>query len=437
MKSKCSLTLFALAAIALALLAPGCIGGTPAATPTPTPEPSATPEITPTPTPAPTMTPSPVPEETASPTPAPTITPTPEAGFRKQPYLLLAGDPTKVVVRWQASTPPDSTAIEWGRTPACGDGRIQPNASAGTLFSATLENVSPSTRMYYRVTVGGEWFDASFVSPPGTGDDSALFYAYGDSADSPETHSLVAAAILSDRETVTSPRPAVLLHAGDIVEQGGTEAEWDRELFNGDYATLAALHATLPASYAVGNHDAPDGNATLFGEYLNARVLPSPGNYYYSFDWGAAHFLVLDTYTSDVSPGSAEYRWIERDLAGTRKSWKVVVLHHAIYSAGGQHAPDAALQLSLPPLFERTGVDIVVQAHDHYYSRATVNGIPYIVVGGASSQLYTPSGGAPQTVKSESVNHFARCAISGDQISCDAVSVDGRVIDSFTSWNRQ
>ena len=57
---------------------------------------------------------------------------------------------------------------------------------------------------------------------------------------------------------------------------------------------------------------------------------------YYSFDYGPAHITVVDQYVS-FAPGSAQYIWLENDLAASQKLWKFVILHEPAWSAAGGH----------------------------------------------------------------------------------------------------
>src|SRR6185503_15453317 len=118
----------------------------------------------------------------------------------------------------------------------------------------------------------------------------------------------------------------------------------------------------------LGNHDW----STASGQpWRDAFVTPANNaagsENYYSFDFGNAHFTVLNSNQS-TSPGSAQHDFLEEDLAATSQRWKFVVFHHPVYSSS-QHGSDTTIRSNLTPLFDAYGVDVVFMGHDHDYER--------------------------------------------------------------------
>jgi hypothetical protein len=88
----------------------------------------------------------------------------------------------------------------------------------------------------------------------------------------------------------------------------------------------------------------------------------------YSFDYGDAHFLCLDS-NDYVDPASADLQaWIEADLSGTDAPWKFVVYHHPAFNVGNEHYAEQHMRV-LAPIFEKHGVDFVLNGHEHTYQR--------------------------------------------------------------------
>ena len=92
-----------------------------------------------------------------------------------------------------------------------------------------------------------------------------------------------------------------------------------------------------------------------------------------------------------MSPGNAQYDFLERELSTSNDRWKVVYFHYPPYVSGGYQVEDLR---QLSPVFERYGVDLVINSHTIVYERShpltkgTVdydNGIVYIVAGGAGA----------------------------------------------------
>jgi hypothetical protein len=162
---------------------------------------------------------------------------------------------------------------------------------------------------------------------------------------------------------------------------------------------------------------------------------PYVGNYYWSTDYGPAHFAFIDQYI-DYSPGSTQYNWLENDLASTNKEWVFIVLHAPGYSADGYHDDSWDVQNYIQPLCETYGVDIVFAGHNHNYSRCTVNGVTHLTTGGGGAPQVTPDPYYnPYIDACERALHFCKIAINGTQLDATIVRADGSWIETFTLWH--
>ncbi len=342
--------------------------------------------------------------------------------FRKAPYLIYPGTSTDMQVIWQL----DSTAtceIAWGIDPS------YPSGVAETVeygddhqHSYTIPDLTPGERYFYRVTAGDENEWGMFRAAPAAETSRIGFIAYGDTRSNPAVHDSVAAGMIS----FILEHPlfhTFVLSVGDLVYNGNRETDWDNQFFDPAYPFIQAILANAPYQTARGNHD---GSGTLFGKYF---PYPFAGGTYWSFDYGPAHFTVIDQYT----PGPEQLVWIANDLATTDKPWKFIVLHEPGWSAGG-HGNDEDVQTYIQPLCEEYGVTIVFAGHNHYYARAVVNGVHHVTTGGGGAPLYQPNPGYPNVVASSKSYHFCTVEIDGNIIEFDAMKPDGEIIDSFTGY---
>ena len=88
----------------------------------------------------------------------------------------------------------------------------------------------------------------------------------------------------------------------------------------------------------------------------------------YSFDNGDAHFLCLDANTY-VDPTDKDLQaWVAQDLSSTNARWKFVVYHQPAFNVGKEHHTEQQMR-ALCPLFEKHGVDIILNGHEHTYQR--------------------------------------------------------------------
>ncbi len=184
----------------------------------------------------------------------------------------------------------------------------------------------------------------------------------------------------------------------------------------------------------LGNHDVRhrDGAAYLDNFY---PPLHNPGSTkrFYSFDWGGAHFVALDSelYHDDRGAGPEEQKaFLERDLATTRKRWKFAFLHRSLYSSS-RHGPDELIREDLEPLFARYCVDVVFSGHDHVYERtAPVMGVTHVVSGGGGRELYR-AGKERWTACSNSAHHAVLVRIGDSRLDLEAIEPDGNVFDRW------
>ena len=89
----------------------------------------------------------------------------------------------------------------------------------------------------------------------------------------------------------------------------------------------------------------------------------------FSFDYGNAHWTVLDSnpYVDWTNP---ELRaWVERDLAAAQnRTWRFVAFHHPGFNSSKAHFNDQQMRL-LAEVFEAGRVDVVFSGHVHNYQR--------------------------------------------------------------------
>jgi Calcineurin-like phosphoesterase len=110
-----------------------------------------------------------------------------------------------------------------------------------------------------------------------------------------------------------------------------------------------------------------------FTEYMKHFNMDSP---FYSFDYGNVHFLSMATAKNRVIPyneTSEQYKFVKDDLkkAHDNKSinWIIVYSFRSFYSSNTTHPGLDELQDLYHPLFDKYGVDVVLQAHNHNYQR--------------------------------------------------------------------
>lgn len=115
---------------------------------------------------------------------------------------------------------------------------------------------------------------------------------------------------------------------------------------------------------AIGNHDMEKLNV-----YTNHFGLREE---YYSFNYYNVHLVALST-EIEYKPFSSQYEFIENDLSRAASDpnidWIVVYFHKQMYTSPSNHDDYPTLRSTYHPLFNKYGVDLVLQAHNHNYER--------------------------------------------------------------------
>lgn len=150
--------------------------------------------------------------------------------------------------------------------------------------------------------------------------------------------------------------PDALLALGDIAYTNGTADEFNR-CYAPSWGAITELTYPTP-----GNHEyLTPGAAGYFG-YFGERA-PRP---FYSFNLGAWHLVSLNSEIARER-GSAQERWLRRDLTRDRRRCELLFWHRPRWS-GGMYPSDRTLGPLWRAAYE-LGVDLVLVGHDHNYQR--------------------------------------------------------------------
>lgn len=245
----------------------------------------------------------------------------------------------------------------------------------------------------------------------------------------------------------TFPTAKFIAVTGDLVDNGDIENQW-KWLLNQPQAILAKT----PLVPVVGNHESKAH--PNFGYHFNlpnvSNTGAKPDGSVYSFDYGPAHFMVINTEYNEASGADAVYekqvRWLRSEAAGTKKKWKIVLLHRSPYSVASHSSDTDVLffRKKLTGLFDELGIDLVLSGHDHTYTRTypmygnvpqtntkkgadgsllNPKGTLYLVSNAAGIKRYTPkSGPFPYAVKFGQPNKemFSGVTVTASEIAVQA-----------------
>ena len=236
------------------------------------------------------------------------------------PYLQQLTDQS-IIVRWRTDIATDSV-VRYG-TSSANLNLSSTDSTATTEHTVLVNGLSFATEYFYSVgssagTIAGDATYHFTTSPtPGTAANTRI-WVIGDSG----TANSNARAVRDAFKTWSASQPAnFMMMLGDNAYNSGTDAEYQNAVFD----TYPELLRQLPVWPTLGNHDGYSADSgTQSGPYYDIFDLPTNAEAgglqsfteaYYSFDYGNIHFVVLDSYDSDRSPGGNMLQWLESDLA--------------------------------------------------------------------------------------------------------------------------
>jgi 3',5'-cyclic AMP phosphodiesterase CpdA len=454
---------------------------------------------------------------------------TPAGTFLAPPYLQLGDDPaapdaltlawvapgTQADVSWAVETRPAGSSAAWSRHDNAPE--VRPYAPPGgetpaqTLWSVRLSALAPTSAFDYRVLKGGKPVFSARAVARKPAHVPFRMVAFGDCADGEAPQKDVA-------YRVSLQKPDMVLITGDIVYPHGRASEyakWFWPVYNAETAGIRTGAPLMRSTLFVGvsgNHDLdyanlssyPDGLAyfAYWRQPLNgpglapgARNTPpvsgpdaakdvlakAAGTAYprganFSFDYGGAHFTVIDSnyYTDWTDP--ALLSWLEKDLEAAKDAdWRFVSFHVPPFSASKAHQEEQWMRV-LCPVFEKYGVDVVWSGHVHNYQRTkplrfdpvrglngdfrdakgrvegtftydeaydgkaqtAANGVIYVVTGGGGAPLYKGTVGGSGTLQpftakyAEKTHSFSVVDVDRKFLTVRQIDEDGKEIDRWT-----
>ncbi len=290
------------------------------------------------------------------------------------------------------------------------------SAPALRARSVSFAGLKPGT--VYEYSIPGEADAKGHFKTPPAGAAPFQCVVFGDTRTRHELHQKVVDALMKDA-------PDFVVHTGDLVSDGADVSMWP--IFFGIEKELLRSTVLFPV---LGNHER---NSRHFYEFFG---ITTP---FYSFDWGTAHFTLLNSDYGNAAASKAakeafweeQTRWLEEDLAAAGKAeFRFVVMHHPPFTAVKKRQPGDSHTAGLVPLFEKYGVRAVFMGHDHNYQHHRRNGVDYFVTGGGGAPLYpvdAPIEGT--TLKVESTEHYLRLKVENSQAVVEAIALDGHTID--------
>ena len=288
-------------------------------------------------------------------------------------------------------------------------------------YVARLRDLQTGTRYAYRAVTGEKvspWYQ--FYTQSDSADQVSFLYV-GDVQDS-----IGGEANRFLREALSRHPESEFLVCGGDLSDGPRQSCWDEA-----FRDIDSVAQAMPLLVVAGNHDYRKGVIQwlerrfplTFSYFLDSKM---GDNQVYTLNYGPVQFFLLDS-NRELPYLLTQRDWLKAQLEQSRARWKIVVLHHPLFSIRSR-SRNLIQRWVFNDLLEDYGVDLVLQAHEHAYARMTAH-----EGGQAVTPVYTISHCSPKNYeiyendrydKSITSSRFYQTVrISGDTLTLAAYEV--------------
>ncbi len=294
----------------------------------------------------------------------------------------------------------------------------------------TFRALMPDTLYAYRVGDGVNWSEWNQLRTAGARPDPITFVYFGDVQ--AKIHSVWSRVV---RQAYSmAPDARFMVFAGDLINRRGVDREWGEWYEAGGW-----IYRQVPSFPVPGNHEYGSVKQ-LPPNWHSQFTLPANGvaglegtNYY--IDIQGLRMIALNSNLKQKE----QAEWLDHLLANNPNRWTAVVFHHPIYSTKrGRDNPE--LRELWQPVFDKYGVDLVLQGHDHTYGRTNLQtsgkvrsaraGTIY-VVSMSGAKMYELGDAKVFARTAEDTQLFQIVRIQGDTLRFECRTATGALYDAF------
>ena len=321
------------------------------------------------------------------------------------------------------------------------------------LFSVNLQNLTPGTKYLYRVGDGTNWNSIGTFTTEAANTSNFKFLIFGDSQSGAATNPNYAPWNTTVQNSFKANRDAsFFVNMGDLVESGKNYIHW-----NNWYDAAKGVIDTIAEMPVQGNHETYNANSdtSAVPQYFKSQFnVPQNGpeglkGQVYSYDYGNAHFVVLDSQEDEEAPGNNAFLqkqadWLEADLKASKGKFNFVFLHKTPYYNKATRT-NPVVKSIFTPIIEKYHVDVVFNGHDHGISRtypinngtyfsSPTQGTVYYVTGRSGNKYYTDLNSKIWDANFYDPNTtpcYETVQINGNKLTINAFTNTGTKVDSF------
>jgi len=306
--------------------------------------------------------------------------------------------------------------------------------------AAIIDSLKPNTKYLYRVGGDEAWSEwNSFITARSESSPFSFTYLGDIQHDVKKFGSRLLRSAYG-----LAPNSSFWLFTGDVVDKAERDYQWNDFFYAADF-----IPKVVPFVLCAGNHEYTDtvidGKdqeilAELWRLHINQPKTSIAGldETVFYFDYQGVRFIILNG-NEKLQEQSI---WLESVLSKNPNSWTIVAIHQPIYSMS-KGRDQRKTKTAFLTLFDKYGVDLVLQGHDHVYARThklynngivgdNEKGIVYVTSNSGSDNYKLISSNSGLTVKWENKQQlFQVISIDQRKLIYKSYTAIGTLYDSF------
>ena len=266
---------------------------------------------------------------------------------------------------------------------------FQSRSGKAAYYTARLRSLKPATFYSYRVSNDGKyspWYNFHTYNQTTRNDYSFIYVGDVQDTINGKANQYLKEALQAH------PKTEFFVFGGDLTERP-MDSYW-AETFSG----LDSIGQYYPVLNVTGNHEylkyairKLERRFPLVFSYFQDSMVGD--NQVYTLRYNDLQLFLLDSNREFFYLWSQK-KWLEKELQASDARWKIVVLHHPLYSVKGKYN-NLAQKTIFNSLIQKYNVDLILQGHEHAYARMTLHDEQ----GSATPPVYTVSHCSPKSYR--------------------------------------